>query len=204
MKKNHHCLGVVVTSDMWIKFAEIWRDLQAESLTNVWEGCSIHLCQVLNVTPRNEDWTVSVKFHASPDRWKDENHTFSGFQPHWWLPFVTHLLLPGPFPSPNLDRVMPGLSKGQTHLEHSQRIVKNHSGLSCTFNMCTSDLSRFHISNSSAGHVFQAMLQRSQLHIFPNLLISEPQVHKSGELSIACFSRISWNHNTMFKYCKFL
>ena len=124
-KKNLCYLAAVVTSDTRTKVAKTWRGLQGESLLNAWSSYPVHLCEMFNVTPRNEDWTVSVKFHASPDRWKEQTHKFSGFQHHWWSPFVPLPLIPGPFPSPKLDGVMPGAQQHPwTYWEHAQQTVQ--------------------------------------------------------------------------------
>lgn len=70
-----------------------------------------------------------------------------------------------------------------------------------------SGLSRDHCSDSSAGQVPEAMLQRLGPRIFLNLLAGEPSMIRSqiwrALHTIQSFSWTSWNLSTMWKCCKF-
>lgn len=197
----------VVTSDTWTVIAKIWRDALGKSLMNAWASCSIHFCEVLKSTPRNEDWIVSVKFHASPEKQQEESHKFSGFQPRWWLTFVPPPLIPSP---PWIEiGVTPGAQQTLwTYCpEDSQALqlqwtnTRTTCGSTCAHSGRRGSILAINLQDT----FFQAILQRSWLHIFPNLLMGERQeVHKSGEFStLFNVSWMSWNCNTMLKYCRF-
>lgn len=98
---------------------------------------------------------------------------------HWFLvPSLPQTLM-----EPFLEHTRAfGHSESMTRALSSSGIPVDHVILpTCTH----SDLSRNHCSDSSAGQVLEAMLQRSGPHIFLNPLWGEPwNVHKSGEIPI--------------------
>lgn len=187
-KKNHHCPAAVVTSDTWIEFARIWRHLQGE----VSNKClSKLLCSpiwsVECYSPgMNADLAVLSFIPLLRDKRKPTNCLNL-------IPTEDCHLYPLPWflvPSP-LQRLMEpflehtrayGCTESMTRAQSSSGITVDQVILP----ICAhSDLSRDHCSNSSAGQVFEAMLQRSGPHIFLNLLMGEPQeLHKSEEICI--------------------
>lgn len=162
-KKSHHCLAAVVTSDTWIGFARIWRDLQGESLINAWANFPIHPFEVLSVTHPglNADLSVLTFLPLLRDKRKPTNSInfmTSGDCPLPWflVPFPPQMLM-----EPFLEH---------TKSYESMIRAQSNSGIpvdQVVLPICAhSGLSRDHCSNSSAGQVFEAMLQRSGPHIF--------------------------------------